>query len=203
MSKSGNLEVEVKFVIDELPAFRARLLATGAKRTKRRLHERNVRFDDDEGSLLRKGQLLRLRQDDEARLTFKGMADADQGSEAKVREELETTVGSFDIIAEILEHLGFEAQQVYEKYRETFALDDVEVVLDELPYGNFVELEGSEEGIRAAAGKLDLPWEQRILDNYLYLMARMKKRYGLDFDDLTFENFAGRDLSVAVMLRKQ
>jgi adenylate cyclase class 2 len=170
LSKSGNLEVEVKFVIDELPAFRARLLATGAKRTKRRLHERNVRFDDDEGSLLRKGQLLRLRQDD---------------------------------IAEILEHLGFEAQQVYEKYRETFALDDVEVVLDELPYGNFVELEGSEEGIRAAAGKLDLPWEQRILDNYLYLMARMKKRYGLDFDDLTFENFAGRDLSVAVMLRKQ
>ena len=203
MSKSGNLEVEVKFLVGDLAALRTRLAAAGAQQVKPRLHERNVRFDDDEASLLGKGQLLRLRQDDGARLTFKGIVAADTLSEAKVREELETAVGDFDTAAEILARLGFNAQQVYEKYRETFNLGEVEVVLDELPFGNFVELEGSEDGIREAAQQLELPWEQRILDNYLLLMARAKAYYGLPFDDLTFENFEGHDLPIAAVLGRR
>jgi len=31
---------------------------------------------------------------------------------------------------------------MYEKYRTTFTIGSLEVVLDELPYGNFVEIEG-------------------------------------------------------------
>lgn len=203
MSASGNLEVEVKFLVDDLPALREKLAGAGAERFKPRLYERNVRFDDGEEALLGKGLLLRLRQDDGARLTFKGMAVEDQSSQAKVREELEVVVSDFDTAEAILERLGFTARQVYEKYRETFMLGDVEVVLDELPFGDFVELEGSEAGIRQAAERLALPWEQRILDNYLHLMARMKAHHGLSFDDLTFENFTGRALSIADVLRAE
>lgn len=35
--------------------------------------------------------------------------------------------------------------QSYEKYRETYHWGDVEVVLDETPFGDFVELEGENE----------------------------------------------------------
>lgn len=200
MTPENNLEIEVKFLVADESALRARLEAAGAEQVRPRVYERNVRFDDEEGGLLEKGQLLRLRQDDAARLTFKALAKLDRQSEAKVREELEITVGNFDTTAAILERLGFRAQQVYEKYRETFELGEVEVVLDELPFGRFVELEGSEEDIREAARQLNLPWEQRILDNYLLLMARAKAYYSLPFDDLTFENFAGRDVSIVEVL---
>lgn len=200
MTSEQNLEIEVKFLVADEGALRQRLEAAGAQQVRRRVHEHNVRFDDEGGTLLKEGKLLRLRQDDAARLTFKGVAQSDRLSQAKVREELETTVGDFDLAMAILERLGFKPQQVYEKYRETFRLGDVEVVLDELPFGRFVELEGSEADIRDAAHRLDLPWEDRILDNYLLLMARAKAHFGLPFDDLTFENFAGRDVSISELL---
>jgi len=195
-----SLEVEVKFYLPELQAFRERLLAAGAEQVKPRLFERNVRFDSPGERLRFQFQLLRLRRDDRIRLTFKGPPPEEGETEAKVREELEVEVSDFETTAAILERLGFPAQQVYEKYRETFHLGAVEIVLDEMPFGNFVELEGEEEAIRAAAARLGLDWEQRILDNYLALMARLKEEHHLDFDDATFDNFAGRDLSIAAIL---
>ncbi|MFW6070717.1 MAG: class IV adenylate cyclase, partial [bacterium] len=202
------LEIEVKFYVDDLAPLRERLLAAGAAQIKPRLFERNVRFDDAQGTLARRQQLLRVRQDDRARLTFKGQATGDAASQAKVREELEVEVSDALTIATILQRLGFQPRQVYEKYRETFALDGVEVVLDELPFGNFVELEGEsrngaggqEAGIRRVAQRLGLDWEQRIVDNYLSLMARLKRRYALPFSDLTFDNFDGVDAPIRAIL---
>jgi adenylate cyclase class 2 len=196
------LEVEVKFFVPDLGAFRRRLLAAGAAQHKPRIYERNVRFDNAWEGLRRKGQLLRLRQDAAVRLTFKGVAQNSDNPqlEAKVREELEVEVGDFDTLATIFERLGLEAKQVYEKYRETFRFGDVEVVLDEMPFGNFVELEGDGAAIKAAAASLELDWARRILDNYLALMARLVERYGLPFQDVTFANFEGLDISVAGLL---
>lgn len=197
----GALEVEVKFLVDDVAAMRQRLLAAGAVLAKPRVHEHNVRLDDDEGTLMGKRQLLRLRQDDGARLTFKGVA-AQESTEVKVREELEIAIGDFETALAIFERLGFKPRQVYEKLRETFRLGEVEVVLDELPIGAFMELEGSEEGIRTAAAQLGLPWSERILDNYLLLMARVKAFYDLPFDDLTFEKFAGIDVRMRDVLQR-
>ena len=119
----------------------------------------------------------------------------------KIREELEIEVNDFDTAAAILQRLGFEPVQVYEKYRETFQLGPVEVVLDELPFGNFMELEGEEGEIVAAAARLGLDWEQRILANYLYLLSLVNTHYSLAITDLTFANFAGLDISMPDVLR--
>jgi adenylate cyclase, class 2 len=198
----GTVEVEVKFFVPELDALRERLIQAGAGLHKARVYERNVCFDDAAGSLLARRQLLRLRQDTAARLTFKGEPQAAAHSEAKVREELEVGVTDFVTAVAILERLGFRPQQVYEKYRETFHLGPVEVVLDELPFGNFVELEGDESAIRAAAARLGLDWQQRIVANYLYLMAQLKARHNLPFDDLTFDNFRNRNISIESILEE-
>ncbi len=90
--------------------------------------------------------------------------------------------------------------QSYEKYRETFQLDAVEIVLDEMPYGNFVELEGKEDGIKEVAARLALDWSDRILDNYLSLMGQLQSHHELPFHDLTFANFEGLSVSVADVL---
>ena len=194
-----NLEVEVKFLADDLDTLRDQLLSLGAQMTHARVYERNVRFDTPTEELLSREQLLRLRQDSRVRLTFKGRAAADATSEAKVREEIEVTVDDFDKMSLILQRLGFAPTQVYEKYRETYQLGEVEVVLDEMPFGHFVELEGAETDIREAAARLGFDWARRILVNYLAMMAYFKQIFQLPFDDATFENFADYPISAEVL----
>lgn len=200
MNHANQLEVEVKFLLADRAAFRARLLAAGAALTRARVFERNTRFDTPDQRLLQGEELLRLRQDTAVRLTYKGLAAADLLSEAKIREELEIEVSDFDTTTLILTHLGFAPVQVYEKYRETFSWQDVEIVLDELPYGDFIELEGAETAIKPAVAHLGLPWEKRLTTNYLALMAAVKQFYDLEFDDLTFANFAGLQAHVSALL---
>ncbi len=44
--------------------------------------------------------------------------------------------------------MGFMPALVYEKRRETWTLGKTEIVIDELPFGLFMEIEGDESGIR-------------------------------------------------------
>lgn len=195
------LEVEVKFLVNSLDAVRARLAAAGAALVAPRVHEQNVRYDTADGALLARQSLLRLRRDSRVRLTYKGLAAQDAASEAKIREELEVTVDDFDQTALILTRLGFAPLQTYEKYRETYHWRDVEVVLDETPFGQFVELEGAtDEALRAAAGALGLDWSQRVLANYLALMEMARQHFGLSFADLTFANFEHHPVDMAELL---
>ncbi|MFN2135510.1 MAG: class IV adenylate cyclase [Candidatus Promineifilaceae bacterium] len=200
MAGENNLEVEVKFLIEDLAQMQLRLAEAGAKIKKPRVHERNVRFDTADQALLAKEQLLRLREDSGVLLTFKGLSALDKQSEAKIREEIEVQLDSFDKMAAILSRLGYSPQQTYEKYRETFELGEVEVVVDEMPYGNFVELEGREDALKTAARALGLNWEERIVSNYLALMGYLIQHYDLPFDDVTFANFEASKVSIRDIL---
>ncbi len=200
-NKTTNLEVEVKFLVADLAAMRQRIEAAGGVLHRGRVYERNIRYDNAWQGLMRQDKLLRLRQDSRNVITFKGPAQNVDVAQVKIREELEIEVNDFDTAAAILQRLGFEPVQVYEKYRETFQLGPVEVVLDELPFGNFMELEGEEGEIVAAAARLGLDWEQRILANYLYLLSLVNTHYSLAIADLTFANFAGLDISMPDVLR--
>jgi len=195
-----HLEIEVKFLVRDLDTIHQRLLEAGAKSHKARVFEINYRYDTPWDSLLLQGKLLRLRQDTLARITYKGHPEEAVESEVRVREELEIEVEDFHITAAILERVGFQRQQVYEKYRQTFRMDQVEVVLDEMPFGNFVELEGEESALRAAGTRLGLDWKQRVLTNYLALMAQLKEHHDLPFDDLTFANFTDIEARAADIL---
>lgn len=197
MDAHNHLEVEVKFLVQELTAVRQRLLALGATLKNPRVYERNLRLDTPEEALRQRDELLRLRQDTAVKVTYKGRSlEAEQESEAKVREELEMTVDDWETAVAIFRRLGFGPMQVYEKYRETFQLGQIEVVLDEMPFGNFVELEGREAAIKETAVLLNLPWENRLVTNYLALMGALQDRYNLPFHDITFANFAGLRISV-------
>lgn len=72
----------------------------------------------------------------------------------KQRREDETRVDDPDAMELILEALGFTPALVYEKRRETWRLVHTEIVIDELPFGLFMEIEGSEKDIREVESKL-------------------------------------------------
>ncbi len=197
---ADNLEVEVKFFVPDLQVVREKLMQLGAEVVKPRIFEQNVRYDTTNEELLQEWKLLRLRQDNVVTVTFKGEPQQAVVSEARVREELEVKVSDFATMATIFARIGFHPVQSYEKYRETFLFGNVEVVLDELPYGDFVELEGEEAELKTAVSQLGLNWQKRILTNYLGLMQQLKDKHNLPFADLTFANFEGLTISVADVL---
>ncbi|HEV7798709.1 MAG TPA: class IV adenylate cyclase [Pyrinomonadaceae bacterium] len=75
-------------------------------------------------------------------------------SAIKHQREDETRVDDPGAMELILEALGFTAALVYEKRRETWKLGKTEIVIDELPFGLFMEIEGTEQDIRDVESKL-------------------------------------------------
>jgi adenylate cyclase class 2 len=188
-----NQEQEVKYYLGDLPSLEARLKSLRAKLIQARTHETNLRFDLPDGSLTQTYQVLRLRQDSAARMTYKGPSWYDQG--VRVRQEIEFRVSDFEAARALFEALGYQVSMMYEKYRTTYELDGVQVTLDEMPYGNFAELEGpNPQAIQAANQRLGLDWDARVPESYTALFDLLKAVMRLDFRDLSFENF--KDLEV-------
>ncbi|MBL0713535.1 MAG: class IV adenylate cyclase [Desulfosarcina sp.] len=183
------VEIEVKFYLDDRAVLRSRLIDQGAA-SQGEVFETNYRYDDQAGHLLAAHCLLRLRQDRRTRLTFK-RPRPDGNEDYKVYDEFEVVVEDFGCMHQILSAIGFQHAQIYEKKREVFRLKDALICVDQLPYGDFVEIEGQPEAIRGAAHRLQLPWEKRILTNYLHIFEALRKPLDLGFKDLTFENFGG------------
>ena len=185
---SKDKELEVKFYLRDLPALKAKLEAGQASCVQERVHEVNLRFDTPDEELGRTFRVLRLRKDRENRLTYKGPGRVQD--EVRMREELEFTVGDFDIARAFLEALGYQVAVMYEKYRTTYEIDGVLVTLDEMPYGSFAEIEGPDgKSIQLTASRLGLNWEARILDSYLVLFDQVRVALGFTFHNLSFANF--------------
>jgi adenylate cyclase class 2 len=188
-------ELEVKFFIADLEAVEQRMQALGARLLQPRVHEVNLRFDTQDGELSRQFRVLRLRQDDAARLTYKGPSSFQDG--VRLRQEIEFTVSDFEAARRFLEALGYHVALLYEKYRTTYELEGVHITLDKMPYGTFVEIEGPDPGsIRSVNENLGLDWEQRVPESYTMLFERLREALGLPFNDLSFANFAGLDVAM-------
>jgi len=94
------------------------------------------------GTLEERRAVLRIRRTSgRSFLTFKQRIATDL--DVKHQTEHETEIGDADEMAEIVRELGFVTRVVYEKRRRTWKFRSVEVVLDELPFGFFMEIEGT------------------------------------------------------------
>jgi adenylate cyclase class 2 len=190
-------ELEMKFYISRRKELEMKLGTLGQVIAPR-VYEVNLRFDTLDRSLTSAGKVLRLRRDTKVRITYKAGGSLEGG--VNRRQELEFTVSDFDTAKALLEALGYQVYTIYEKYRTTYRMGNVEVVVDELPTGDFLEIEGPDsESIRAAAKQIGLNWEAGILESYTVLFERLKVRLGFNFRDLSFENFKGLEISPEAM----
>ncbi len=187
-------EQEAKFYLLNLPALEARLQAAGAVLEAPRVKEVNLRFDTPEGTLSAARQALRLRQDSRARMTFK--SPMLPGQQVSVREEIEFEVSDFDAARALLEALGYQVSVMYEKFRATYAFMGCHVTLDEMPYGDFAEIEGpGAEAILSAARALELTWEARTSDSYLAIFYHLRQKLSLQAQNLSFAELQGVKVS--------
>ena len=193
------LETEVKFYLPNIDYIRTRLIDLGAV-FKHRTFETNIRFEDPEKSLIKKKSLLRLRKDKKITLTFKSEPPF-KDDQFKILKEFEVEVSDFDAMEHILKSLGFKEEQVYEKWREIYVFGDTHLCLDTMPYGDFLEIEGTKESIQQLALKIGLLWEKRILLNYLAIFDIIKRQLNLSFYDVTFGNFNNVQFDMAQYIK--
>ncbi|HEX8557829.1 MAG TPA: class IV adenylate cyclase [Pyrinomonadaceae bacterium] len=175
------IEIEKKYRLApaRMEALRGRLAGAGAGGGGAAEFEENTIYA---GPGLEPGRrALRLRRKGgRAVFTFKerepGRADI------KRQREEETEVSDASALAAILEALGYRPALVYEKRRETWRLAGAEVVLDELPFGLFVEIEGDEADILRAERLLGLEDSPAERDSYPALTLRHGTKRGDVFE---------------------
>lgn len=181
-------ETEIKFYVGNLEKIEARLIKLGALLIQPRVHETNLRFDTAQRSLRSEGKVLRLRMDTTPKMTFKGPGQLMDGVIS--RKEIEFEIGDFDAGKELIESLGYEVMVFYEKYRRTYELNKLHIMLDELPYGDFVEIEGETlEEIKELADSLKLDATRAIETSYQVLFERVAEKKKMNLNALSFEAF--------------
>src|SRR5688572_8226205 len=130
------IEIEAKMKVDGFGQVLAALRERGASELGTHV-ETDSFFDTRDRALLAADKGLRLRvaldvktNQVQALLTHKGPVG--HGA-LKKRQETETAVGDVEIMARLLEQLGFVQWLRYQKRRESWKLDDCRIELDELP----------------------------------------------------------------------
>ncbi len=128
--------------------------------------------------LAEKSAVLRVRKiGEKAILTFKKRIES--GSDIKRQIEFETEVSSGSEIEKIIEHLGYEKVLVYEKRRLKWNFRQVEIVLDELPFGQYMEIEGDLTAIAEAEMFLGAEDLQAEYETYSSLTSRFGIENGI------------------------
>jgi len=164
------IETEAKIKIESIDDFVYKALSHGAARVSERSLEDNILFDFPDGGLKLASCMLRVRSvAGRGVLTYKGAPQPN--AIFKSREELETGIENPGTAIEIFERIGMTQVFRYQKYRQEFALDGVQIAVDETPIGNYAEFEGTENDILNLAVKLEVETSCFIRKSYhaLYL----------------------------------
>ena len=99
-------------------------------------------------------------------------------SAIKQQREEETAVADAEAMEAILAALGFTPALVYEKRRQTWRLGNTEVVIDVLPFGLFMEIEGSEKEIARVEKLLEAEAVPAVMETYPALTAQLGRKRG-------------------------
>jgi adenylate cyclase class 2 len=147
-----------------------------------------VNYQHRGGEMDERGATLRLRKiGDFTVLTYKEKIRTETGAKRKI--EYETSVADVDAMEKIIERLGYRLTAVYEKRRKYWRFGTVEVVLDELPFGMYMEIEGTIDDIERAEKILGLKEVEHEPRGYPRLTIKYGKMNG-DVAEAKFERSA-------------
>lgn len=144
------LEIELKVLLPSLAPVRAALRERGARFIKR-TREHDVYYNAPHRDFSATDEALRVRYTGgKAVVTYKGAKIKNLG--LKAREELNTAVESGEVVEQILGRLGFTRTAAVSKWRETFAVGNATISLDDVDgLGTFMEIEVIAESDRDGA----------------------------------------------------
>lgn len=155
-------EIEAKFLNVDFNNVRKLLIKNGAKCTMPMRMMKRVAMDFPDRRLQTSSSAwIRVRDEgDKVTLTYKQTTEHEFGGS----NEIEVTVSNYEDTIDIFKKLGLIIQADQETKRETWELDDVEIVLDEWPWLNqYIEIEGpTKDAVMHVAQKLSFDWNDAV-----------------------------------------
>jgi adenylate cyclase class 2 len=126
-------------------------------------HEENTIYRG--GTLEQPGRALRLRRvNGRAILTFKQRRPSK--SAIKYQQEDEVAIADAEAMAAILTALNFRPGLIYEKRRTRWQVGQAKVVIDELPFGLFMEIEAPAKEIKRVEKVLGAEQIPAVMETY-------------------------------------
>ena len=174
-------ETELKAVVDDLAACRARVERAGGG-LELEGHLQDCRYEDEAGRIRKHDHVLRIRifrggGREDASLEWKGPTRTVNG--LKAREEIGTSIDDPAALTEILEKLGYELTRTIDREIAQYTLHGATVRFERYPrMDDLVEVEGSAEAIERAIEVLALPRESFTTDSLFAFMDRYQQRTG-------------------------
>lgn len=175
------LELETKFSLEDCLAFEQRMSAQCINITPWHF-ETNIVYDRN-GELFQANMLLRLRMTDHGILTLKTPSPSHETGSLKARLETECSIRQPAELHQILCALGYLPRLRYEKFRSIWKLADAKLFLDILPFGHFLEIEGTEASIADCCHALGLNPQNGLAASYHGLHQAWRKQHALPPDD--------------------
>lgn len=164
-------EIEAKFVNINIDDIRSRLTELGAILIQPMRDMQRVTIDTPE--LKKKDAFVRIRNEgDKTTITYKQFNSLSIDGV----KEVEITVDDFDTAVTLFKEAGLAYGSLQESRRETWRLDEVEIVIDEWPWLNpYIEIEApSEDLVISTSEKLGFNWDDAIFGD---VMAAYRVQY--------------------------
>ena len=158
-------EIEIKFKIEKADGIRTKLLDLGGV-PKKPYKQTTYGFFSDNS--IEKGIFPRIR-DEHGKIILTVKVKPKRKTEYFERKEYSVEISSAEDGIDIMKSMGYDQVRVFEKTREEWEFKDVEVVLDKLYFGAYIEIEGSKEKIEKMVKKLGFENRERITKAYLGL----------------------------------
>jgi adenylate cyclase class 2 len=178
------IEIEKKYLIDKkrLVELTVRLAELGAEFAYETFEENYVHRG---GVLDGREAALRLRKTEEhTTLTYKEKVGMQNKFKSQI--EFETVVSDVAATVKIIEKLGYKLAVIYEKHRKSWRLGKTEVVLDELPFGYYMEIEGTKRDILKVEKQLGADKLQPEARGY----PRLTLKFGKEINGVMQSRFA-------------
>ncbi len=165
------LEIELKASLSGINTGQLRdaLKETGFTKGLRK-EETDLYFNGNDRDFRKTDEALRLRQslvlsaDSPAAKTFITYKGSKVDDRSQTRPELETAVGDFAVMKELLEKLGYTEVMTVRKEREYYHRENVTICLDQVDgLGSFIELEQVEKDLTTK--------KEAVIDQLLDLLA--------------------------------
>ena len=158
-------EIEIKIETNDFEPTKKQLKLIGAKKESS-VFEKNIIFDKN-NTFKNNDCLLRIRNDKKITMCYKGPRE--KSDTIQIREEIEFEVSNLEKAIQFIKRLGFKQTKIYEKKRETWQYKNTEIVLDELPFGKYIEIEGTKKDIQKTAELLKFNKTKYLTKTYFEL----------------------------------
>ena len=166
------IQKQVKFQIEDFDAISKKLIELEAVFIGG-FFEKTIRYDTDDHRLFDRGIFIRTKSGLRNVLTLKEKTSENDNALLE-RYTTEIEIDDIEKMEYMLSRIGFTNKVIMEKYRLYFKWNHIEISIDELPFGIYLEIKGDDKEIKKLAKQLGFKNKDMITVTYWDIYDKIK-----------------------------